>query len=127
MAPDRFKHYVLGDEIIDLQHKIIFDLSIEILEKIKLLEDVSDLVKDILIFIKHHFEYEADDMKNNNYTFIDHHLRQHALILDTSSYLQNLSVKDGSNFAEILEVLVNHVDFDDRNYVEWKLKRIKID
>jgi hemerythrin len=125
--------YATGIDIVDEQHKRIFEYLNEIDHAIKAqsLVDVEHVVKAVVDYAISHNTFEESLMEQAGYPMLDAHHKVHeAFKARANGYLQRLN--DGEDaFRLAREVrsdlglwLTNHIKRDDRHYVPYVKKSL---
>lgn len=123
MSPEAFKHYKTDIEEIDKQHLDILLLSNEILRNRTsstniIFEKIEELNK---IFV-YHLQYEEELMKQINYKYLIAHIESHKRLKYEFDKIINSLKENVSNkyflIQRLHKILLDHVDFDDRQYIE---------
>ncbi len=114
--------YETGNEVIDAQHRSLFELANRLLDALLRNETrgaVQDLAKDLVAFVERHFETEESILVARDSPSAAEHTSSHRRLLATASRLLR-SMEDGQfDAADFLDFFVNkvvlqHMLVDDR-------------
>lgn len=114
--------YETGNEVIDAQHRSLFELGNRLLDALLRNETraaVQDLAKDLLAFVERHFDTEESMLVAQDSPWAAEHTRSHQRLLATASRLLR-NMEDGEfDAADFLEFFLNklvlqHMLVDDR-------------
>ena len=130
MSPEAFKHYKTNIDEIDNQHLAILTKASELVRNNNI--SPADLMLEIealdLIFT-HHLEYEEELMRQINYKYLHYHIESHQRLKnDFNKILDNLkNVNYNKMFIiqRLDKILLDHVDNDDRQYIEYYAEYLK--
>lgn len=127
ITPERFVHYKINIPNIDTDHyEILFQMSeISRHASIGNFDGAFDAVLLTKKEMTAHFTKEEAYMLAINFTFVNHHISEHATILQAiDSVIHKMSVTRNvylvnalSNDLEIL--FINHIDYFDQQYVSF--------
>ena len=113
--------YVLGNEMIDQQHKYLFDLGNQLQEAS--VEESKSIVELLFKYCKIHFKQEEKHMLEHQYLGIKDHLVRHANILKELTYFSEDGLKDVHSVQAFrsffLSWLSVHVLKEDMAYVSF--------
>lgn len=125
--------YATGIDIIDEQHKRIFEYLTEIDHAIKAqsLADVENVVKAVVDYAISHNTFEESLMEKAGYPMLDAHHKVHeSFKARVNGYLERLnSGEDAFRLAREVRSdlglwLTNHIKRDDRDYVPYVKKSL---
>ena len=116
MSAERFVHYIINIQDVDIQHRQIFDKMDEIIISYELsnLADCVTKLHELIQQFKEHIITEDKLMKLYNYPYITPHREDHSKmgnILEVVSFENiNNSFIGAMNVRMLEEMLVKHVD-----------------
>ncbi|WP_221798879.1 bacteriohemerythrin [Oceanobacter mangrovi] len=128
------REFETGIDIIDTQHKRIFDYLIEIDEAIKTTNEdmIKGVVKALIDYSISHNAFEETLMENANYPVLDAHAKVHeafkarALSYDTRLEKGEDCVKVAKEVRSDIGLwLTNHIQRDDKHYVPYVKKSLE--
>ncbi len=119
--------YLLGDEIIDNEHKYLFDIA----NKIIAIKDASgshaalkEIMFELYEYVKFHFDHEEEIMRTIEYPDMEKHQAIHLGIIrsmnDILEKSQNLGDLDVNLKRLIQGWIVNHVQQQDMKMKAWQ-------
>lgn len=130
MSPEAFKHYKTDIDEIDKQHLDILVKANEIVKNKTLTIDelLSEIEKLNQLFV-YHLEYEEELMKQINYKYLKSHIESHQrLKYQFDKIVENLKNPIGDKYhliEKLDKILLDHVDHDDRQYIEYYAEYLK--
>jgi len=109
--------YKLGIEIIDNQHKRIF----EIIEKLcdqECDDCMSEIIQELKDYAKYHFDTEETYFKNIGYIGADEHINLHNIFTQTISYYSDTNSKLNKKkiYTFLQSWIKNHILIEDKKY-----------
>ena len=123
------KELTVKDDVIDGQHKQLLNEINELLGAIldnKSLEIISDTINFLDEYIRKHFAYEENYMREHNYPRLDEHIVLHR---DFSAHYNNFkkkfenNPKDESLALEVENYIgtwwINHIGKEDKKYSDY--------
>ena len=121
MNTERFRHYILGIDSIDNQHRELFNninIISELYDKKKLTIKEFEILQTQL---ERHFREEEVLMKSVGYPFVLSHTEWHnQLEAKIVEFIQRFNLSDKKMIINFLEeMIINHIDNTDRNFSEW--------
>jgi hemerythrin len=108
--------YSVGDEILDNQHKHLFELGNQIQDTDK--SSARKYVMELYKYIRTHFIHEERHMQSSQYPFIEKHKTLHEqLITDLNELTQNFTIDDFDLLVVFLhDWFIKHVLMEDKKY-----------
>lgn len=118
MITDRFTHYILGHQILDDQHRDIYDALCAIRDTVDPdPEEIRNLMLNAIATCKFHFLQEDLLMQLNEYPFIDSHRLVHEKT--ETAFFQALENYNPGIMDELIDALLYHIDWFDRQFVAY--------
>ena len=130
MSPGAFVHYKTDIKDIDDQHLDILNKANEIVRNRNLtIEELSDKIEQLDQSFIYHLEYEEEMMRQINYKYLLSHIESHKrLKYEFDKIINSLKSKSGNKYfliEKISKILLDHVDHDDRQYIEYYAEYLK--
>lgn len=130
MSPEAFVHYKTDIAEIDKQHMDILVKANEIVRNRT--SSAEELVVEIdkldRLFV-YHLEYEEQLMRQINYKYLHYHIESHKRLKhEFDKIIENLKspIRNKYHLIEKLDkILLDHVDHDDRQYIEHYAEYLK--
>ena len=121
------KEFSVGSDSIDEQHLRIFNAINKLYSAIqerKQALHLNEILDELKIYIKVHFEEEAKELKRINYIELDKHLAEHgAFGKKIMDMIRESKVSSGDMSYDLLyflkDWLVNHILTTDKKYVPF--------
>lgn len=109
--------YSVGIELIDSQHKHLFNLGNSALELIKndssldKSQEIIQLIDDLIQYTKFHFSSEESYMININFPLYNSHKKEHNTFIRkiNSIDVSNLSVNQHKQITDLVSFLLNWI------------------
>lgn len=99
--------YLLGDSVIDTEHKKLFSLSKQ-LSKSQTKEEVFHSLKELIKYTKFHFAHEEKFMQSINFPYLQEHKVLHKdIVQNLNGYIEKKQKTDFLLFAKELSLFVN--------------------
>ncbi len=123
MSPAAFEHYKTNIEEIDNQHLDILIKACEIVRNKNIpANELSIEIQKLDVIFTEHLVFEEELMRKINYKYLQPHINSHQRlknefykILDN---LKNVSHNKMFIIQKLDKILLDHVDSDDRQYIE---------
>lgn len=131
MSPEAFKHYKTDIDEIDKQHLDILVKANEIVRNrtLTVTEILTEIEKLNELFV-HHLEYEEELMRQINYKYIVYHIESHRRLKhEFNKIIEGLKNPNRNKYhliEKLDKILLDHVDHDDRQYIEYYAEHLKI-
>ena len=113
--------YDVGDEVINNQHKNLFEIGKEI-RKAEFAE-AGKYVMKLFKYTKEHFKFEEDHMKSIDYPELAQHKILHDDLITKLSEISVNFINNGEDFENfkkfVYEWLTNHVLVHDKKYFDF--------
>lgn len=118
------------NDVIDAQHKELFEKLSEILQKI-IADDYNDAVDDMVNFFEkymnEHLVYEEAYLQEMNYPYLEDHHHQHEVFIEKYNELKNQLSEDNTNIDGIVfdienfmgSWLTSHILIEDQKYATY--------
>lgn len=122
MEQERFKHYTLGIDAIDHQHKELFNsinIIAELHDKNKLTIETFSILQTQLI---KHFREEEILMNSVGYPYVMSHIDRHKhLESKMTEFIDrfNMTIDKRSIINFLEKMIIIHIDNTDRNFSDW--------
>lgn len=123
------KNFTVGDELLDEEHRELFEIANEAYIEVSPLER-SSKIKIILTklynYMKTHFKHEEEYMETIGYPDITEHKKLHSQIIeDVNEFVYKINSIEPTLFEKELatiidEYIIEHVLRDDRKFYHWK-------
>jgi len=121
------KHYSVGNEMIDSQHRRLFDLGNEI-QNIQLSE-VTRTVMNLYKHTRQHFDTEEQHMKAIGYTNLEQHRELHNGLISGLNNLIEKPIDTKIGLEELKKFVYNwiidHILNHDKKYFEFYQGQVK--
>jgi hemerythrin-like metal-binding protein len=112
--------YKLGIEIIDNQHKKIFDL----IDKLCVIENnekkiVKSIINELKEYSEYHFKTEEDYFKSLNFSESEKHIHLHDIFIQTIEYYYEFPEKLNKKklYTFLNTWIKNHILIEDKKYI----------
>lgn len=127
------KQYLIGDWVIDDEHKGLFDLVNEFhthwIEQ-RRPQEIAGILNKLMQYSEQHFSHEEEIMAGVDYPKLAHHQQEHEKLVQTIFKLNEEFAQRGSLAAQDVQLfckhwLVDHIvysDFDFRDFLVQKQK-----
>jgi len=123
--------YKINEEIIDEEHKKLFDIASKALEYSQ--KDTKNHIKttitELYVYMQTHFEHEEKFMEEIGYPNLEEHKVLHQTIIDQmNSFIKSLPkikiVEFEKKLLEYMDIwLINHILFEDRKIIYFQNNR----
>lgn len=121
--------YKLGNELLDEEHKKLFDIAIKALDynNTDIKSHVRLTINELYSYMKTHFEHEERYMKEISYPDYEEHKRIHKEIIEQmNKFLQllpKLKIVDfEKKLIEYMDIwLINHILHEDKKLASYKI------
>lgn len=117
--------YTLGIDIIDEQHKKLFDLMSEIYDASESdadIERIIELFDELTKYSQYHFEDEEAYFSSTSDDDIKIHKEQHQYFIDEINKIKQQCLRINALSLELLyflnDWLVNHIKVEDHKYID---------
>lgn len=118
MQADRFTHYILGDKILDEQHRDIYDALCAIRDAVDPSpEEINKLIQHAIDVCKFHFLQEDLLMQLRQYPFIESHRLVHQTA--EQAFFDVLENYTPALIDELITMFLYHIDWFDRQFVAY--------
>lgn len=116
----------LGIQEIDQQHEQLISLANQILDGFKhekSKKEIKDALRNFIDFTSYHFGTEEEYFAQSNYTKSKEHILEHKAFIKKlkafqTEYSSNKKTKGGDISTYILSWISNHINIEDRLYIE---------
>ena len=132
MSPDSFVHYKTHIQFIDQSHWKILEImnTINYNAKHGNCARCYELIDDLEVKLLDHFNEEEVMLEDSGYPYLAIHKSYHMQMICDLEKLKNLKKQKQIPYQEcatyLHDVLVDHIDFHDGQYVEWLNKNGKL-
>jgi hemerythrin len=113
--------YMLGNEMIDQQHKYLFDLGNQLQDAS--LKESKDILQLLLKYCKIHFKQEEKHMREHQYPDFTEHQQRHINILKELDYYSDGGLNDQHSLQAFTHFFMSwlsvHVLKEDMAYVKF--------
>jgi hemerythrin len=131
MTAARFVHYVIGHELIDNEHRALFNMVNEAIRLAKALQitELKDQIFVIQAALAEHFHYEEQLMQEARYPYLEAHKQSHIMLQATmSSFVAKMKDMTFISYyfsTELEELFIQHIDYADRQFEDFIGKIVK--
>ena len=116
--------YSIGSDVIDSQHKKLFDILNRLFDICVGKNDVDTVEKvmeELVSYTDYHFKYEEKHMREAGYKDLDQHIVEHNYFTNEINFTkrrqeQNISNSDSKLVEFLSNWLIQHVTEEDRKY-----------
>lgn len=121
MSPEKFEHYKLNHEVIDLQHLLIFEKVEKIVSKIKNTQCIKADIFELLDMVEKHLDTENYIMNEAKYPFINFHLLDHAKLVLAVYKLKTYTMTESTidDLYSIARIFETHIIDYDLSTITW--------
>lgn len=124
--------FLLGDEHIDTEHKMLFDIAKKANNVYSLptepeqKELLKEVVEELHSYVNFHFKNEEDYMSSIDYPALLEHKKVHSKLLELLSFISlNLEIIGVSQTGQdlydfIQDIFVNHMITEDTKIIKYK-------
>ncbi|MCK5191961.1 MAG: hemerythrin family protein, partial [Methylococcales bacterium] len=117
------QQYEMGDDLVDSQHKNLFDLADKLVAS-RTKEELLQNIEPLYQHVKDHFNAEEALMKKTNYRGFQGHEKEHNRMLKKLIEMDNKISNDNWNQSEVLDFVekwgkhISHSDMSFNNYMK---------
>lgn len=112
----RFSHYYLGHEVIDREHRIIYNALIKLWKTTP--PDLNQCDIDYALKVcQDHFAHEDEAMIGTEYMWVKSHLEVHFAFEQRMKEVIMHPTKE--SLDELINEFLHHIDYYDRPFVEY--------
>ncbi|PLY05849.1 MAG: hypothetical protein C0625_10960 [Arcobacter sp.] len=120
--------YKLGSELIDTEHKKLFEIAIKALscDGADMKSHIKKTIVELYDYMKTHFEHEETFMEGLNYPDLEEHKVLHSnIIKQMNMFIKSLSTLKIVDFErkliEYMDIwLINHIIYEDKKILKFK-------
>jgi len=127
--------YATGIELVDTQHKQLFDLTNELFEachakEFELLNKFEETLHQMVKYVKIHFEAEQKILKAINYPDLHEHIKQHDILIKdilaaVKDYKEDKKLVPNHFVRTLKDWIFGHIGFYDKQYSIYAQEQIK--
>ncbi len=129
--------FTVYNDLLDEQHKeliTILNMAYSCYHSKGSNEEIYDIIDSLLFFAEHHFKAEENYMRENNYSDIKKHIKQHQKLMQNIIYYNDQIEKNIEvSCEEVLQFIwtwfMNHVQVEDQRYaksIQAKLEVLEV-
>ena len=116
--------YSVKNELIDEQHKTLFQLGNDIFDVNY--NDCKQYILELFKYIRVHFSYEEDFLRKNNFEYLDEHIESHCKLIEDFNLIIEKGINNehelGALQTFIWSWLTQHIMREDRKYIDCENK-----